>query len=220
MCRICYETTNQEEILYPCLCKGTSKYVHRYCLNQWRSLSTNPIASTHCTECKFKYRIQLSEPIEKPLCRKLGNYMVKNSFQFFMINNLSIIAFSYFLSIVDKNNKLRNTLSNNDTIGYYSWSLIIYSLTIFLAFVIRFLFIRNKRMYINYYKQKVTILKISVAFCALLLSIFIDILLTSLVTTIYIQIFIKWHFDSIARINNANDHTVMNYNSEELPIHV
>lgn len=214
MCRICYETTNQEEILHPCLCKGTAKYIHRTCLNQWRSLSTNPRANTHCSECQFEYRTQPSAPIEKPVCEKLGRCMAKNTFPFFMLNNLIIIAFSYLLLAMDRKKTMRNALSHNDTIGYYSWSLIIYSSTIILSFMIRFIFVKNKSLYINYYKEKVTIPKVGLAFCSLFVSIFIDILLTSLITTIFIQIFIKWHFDSIARINNANDQTIMNYNVE------
>lgn len=215
MCRICYETTDQNEMLHPCLCKGTARYVHRTCLNQWRSLAPNPRASTHCSECQFEYRTQQSSPIEKPVCEKLGRCMANNTFPFFMLNNLIIIAFSYLLLAMDTKKKMRNALSDNDTIGYYSWSLIIYSSTILTAFVIRFIFVKNKSLYINYYRQKMTLSKASLAFLAIFVSIWIDILLTSLVTTIFIQIFIKWHFDSIARINNANDETIINHNGAE-----
>lgn len=215
MCRICYETTNQNEMLHPCFCKGTSKYIHRTCLNQWRSLSPNPKAATHCSECQFEYRTQASTFVEKPICEKLGRCMVNNTFPFFMLNNLIIIAFSYILLGVDKNKRMRDRLSNNDTIGYYSWSLIIYSSSIILAFLIRFIFVKNKSLYINYYLQKLSVLKVILALSGLILSIFIDIFLTSLISTIFIQIFIKWHFDSIARINNANDDTILNYNGEQ-----
>lgn len=216
MCRICYETTNQEEMLHPCLCKGTSRYVHRTCLNQWRSLAPNPRANTHCSECQFEYRTQLSTPIEKPVCEKLGRCMANNTFPFFMLNNLIIISFSYLLLAMDYKKVLRDALSHNDTIGYYSWSLIFYSSTIVMAFMIRFIFVKNKSLYINYYKQKMTILKVCISFLAIFVSIFIDILLTSLITTVFIQIFIKWHFDSIARINNANDQSVTNYDDTEV----
>lgn len=215
MCRICYETTNQEDMLYPCLCKGTSKYIHRSCLNQWRSLSTNPTASTHCTECKFEYRTQELAPIEKQNCKKLGIFMAKNTFIFFILNNLVIILFSYLLQAMDTKKKLRNLISHNDTIGYYSWSLIFYTSSIIIAFVVGFLTVKNKRLYTNYYKEKITLFKFGLAFCSIFVSIFIDVLLTSLITTIFIQIFIKWHFDSISRINAANDQTILNYDQQE-----
>ena len=85
MCRICFENDNQEEMIHPCLCNGTSKYVHRNCLNEWRSLSTNPIANTHCCECHFAYLTLVGNVIEKPICEKLGHYMYTNLFIFFCL---------------------------------------------------------------------------------------------------------------------------------------
>lgn len=215
MCRICFESTNQEDMLHPCLCKGTSKYIHRNCLNQWRSLSTNPTASTHCTECKFEYRTQEFLPIEKQNCKKLGTFMAENTFIFFILNNLIIILFSYLIQAMDTKKKIRNLIAHNDTIGYYSWSLIFYTFSIIISFLVAFLTVKNKCLYINYYREKITLSKFMIAFIVIFISIFIDPLLTSLITTIFIQIFIKWHFDSIARINAANDQTILNYNYQE-----
>ncbi|OIV97527.1 hypothetical protein TanjilG_11051 [Lupinus angustifolius] len=36
-CRICLETDGRDFIA-PCMCKGTSKYVHRECLDHWRAV--------------------------------------------------------------------------------------------------------------------------------------------------------------------------------------
>ncbi|XP_026391389.1 uncharacterized protein LOC113286947 isoform X3 [Papaver somniferum] len=36
-CRICLET-DERGFIAPCMCKGTAKYVHRECLDQWRSI--------------------------------------------------------------------------------------------------------------------------------------------------------------------------------------
>ncbi|KAG1334522.1 putative E3 ubiquitin-protein ligase march1 [Cocos nucifera] len=36
-CRICLETDGRDFIA-PCKCKGTSKYVHRECLDHWRAV--------------------------------------------------------------------------------------------------------------------------------------------------------------------------------------
>tara|TARA_B100001093_G_scaffold520349_1_gene614952 strand:- start:7372 stop:8196 length:825 start_codon:yes stop_codon:yes gene_type:complete len=55
-CRICFEEETEDNIfINPCLCKGTSKYVHINCLNQWRLNSNNPIARYQCSECKYNY---------------------------------------------------------------------------------------------------------------------------------------------------------------------
>lgn len=55
-CRICLETENPEEMISPCQCRGTQKYVHRYCLNQWREQHVNE-SYYRCTECHYRYKI-------------------------------------------------------------------------------------------------------------------------------------------------------------------
>ena len=52
-CRICLE--EDKTFISPCLCKGTMKYVHPVCLNQWRKHSLHPLS---CENCHFKYKIQ------------------------------------------------------------------------------------------------------------------------------------------------------------------
>jgi hypothetical protein len=60
------------DLIAPCRCKGSSKFVHRACLDQWRATkgpqrplergervaqpNSNPF--THCTTCGFKFRIR------------------------------------------------------------------------------------------------------------------------------------------------------------------
>ena len=56
-CRICLETDDPDDMIAPCKCSGTSKYVHRTCLNQWRSMNTVNTHFTQCGECHFNYRI-------------------------------------------------------------------------------------------------------------------------------------------------------------------
>jgi len=41
-CRICLEEDDKEYIS-PCLCKGSLKYVHLDCLNQWRNMNNHNI---------------------------------------------------------------------------------------------------------------------------------------------------------------------------------
>ena len=54
MCRICLEeSTNRNDFISPCKCSGSSKYVHRECLNQWRS--QNPSSYKQCEVCHFTY---------------------------------------------------------------------------------------------------------------------------------------------------------------------
>ena len=38
-CRICFDQFDDDELISPCRCKGTSKWVHRGCLNKWRTIT-------------------------------------------------------------------------------------------------------------------------------------------------------------------------------------
>ncbi|PVH94348.1 hypothetical protein DM02DRAFT_693418 [Periconia macrospinosa] len=46
-------------LLRPCLCKGSSKYVHESCLQAWRHADSSygPRNYYHCPTCGFKYRL-------------------------------------------------------------------------------------------------------------------------------------------------------------------
>lgn len=56
MCRICLEEGGRVDFIAPCACKGTSKWVHRSCLDKWRSIKEDT-AFSKCTECHFVYEI-------------------------------------------------------------------------------------------------------------------------------------------------------------------
>lgn len=60
-CRICFEEGG--ELIAPCLCKGSSKWIHRDCLNHWRVSGSNPRALTNCCECGFQYHMRLERII-------------------------------------------------------------------------------------------------------------------------------------------------------------
>ncbi|KAL3920048.1 MAG: hypothetical protein SGILL_003455 [Bacillariaceae sp.] len=56
-CRICLEDDSPETMIAPCKCKGSSKWVHRDCLDEWR-LNERDRAFSQCTECTFEYYMQ------------------------------------------------------------------------------------------------------------------------------------------------------------------
>jgi hypothetical protein len=96
MCRICLNYDDLEYIS-PCLCKGTMKYVHRECLNEWRN-SENKLALNNCTECKFKYEYKSTEGWEK-LCRIA---QIKYICYSIIMNELSAIIFTLIIKIIDQ----------------------------------------------------------------------------------------------------------------------
>jgi hypothetical protein len=58
-CRICLdsETNEKGELISPCVCAGSQKYIHRSCLNRWREGNREGSAFTNCEICKSKYTI-------------------------------------------------------------------------------------------------------------------------------------------------------------------
>lgn len=57
ICRICLQDDSENNLISPCRCSGTANYVHMECLNEWRNLSTNPLASSKCLVCNTPYRL-------------------------------------------------------------------------------------------------------------------------------------------------------------------
>lgn len=65
-CRICFEPeTEDDPFISPCLCKGTSKYVHKSCLTTWRNFNRDSDAWERCMECGKHYSLQYKYPLEK-----------------------------------------------------------------------------------------------------------------------------------------------------------
>jgi len=57
ICRICFEEEEVDELIAPCLCRGTSRWVHRSCLDEWRATKTSD-SFYSCPSCKFKYKLR------------------------------------------------------------------------------------------------------------------------------------------------------------------
>ena len=65
-CRICFdEGTDDDPLISPCKCKGTSAYVHKSCLSNWRNFNRDRDAWNICMECHAEYIIARKYPIEK-----------------------------------------------------------------------------------------------------------------------------------------------------------
>lgn len=60
-CRICFEGETGEPsdpLISPCLCTGSSMYVHRSCLDRWRTTKHRSDAFYQCEVCKFQYKFK------------------------------------------------------------------------------------------------------------------------------------------------------------------
>jgi hypothetical protein len=83
-CRICLEENNQDDMISPCLCRGTSKYVHRECLNKWIESKVNQEASIKCQECHFQY-YKIGKKIK---CEYFFKTLGKSKTFFFITNQI------------------------------------------------------------------------------------------------------------------------------------
>lgn len=58
-CRICFETEGR--LISPCLCRGTSRFVHIECLNQWRASSASDVSFFQCDVCGYQYNLRRTQ---------------------------------------------------------------------------------------------------------------------------------------------------------------
>jgi len=56
VCRNCHESGG--DLIAPCSCSGSMRWVHRDCLDKWRSVSQNPMSFSTCDVCGQKYRLR------------------------------------------------------------------------------------------------------------------------------------------------------------------
>jgi hypothetical protein len=73
-CRICLDNDHPDELISPCLCNGSSAYVHRKCLNDWRSENANGKGFKSCDICQFEYVIETVVTDRKEERKRLFKY--------------------------------------------------------------------------------------------------------------------------------------------------
>ena len=59
-CRICLqENSDVEDLIKPCNCDGTQKFVHRKCLETWLEYNIDSINHERCQECLSNYKFEV-----------------------------------------------------------------------------------------------------------------------------------------------------------------
>lgn len=107
-CRICMEPPGDgddpsHELIAPCLCKGTQKWVHRYCLDRWRVMNTGHTAFYECGTCNFRYHMNLPE--DQSMMNKKNKFralVARDSFLFLCVVQLVIVVLAVFMWRVDE----------------------------------------------------------------------------------------------------------------------
>lgn len=90
-CRICLDSGG-EDLIAPCHCKGTQKYVHRSCLDNWRSTKEG-YAFAHCTECRAVFLLRANVPPDRWWLRLKFQFLVARDHAFIFVIVQLIVAF-------------------------------------------------------------------------------------------------------------------------------
>ena len=85
-CRICLEEDDIQNMITPCLCKGSRKYVHRQCLNEWRICSNDEDSKNKCTICNFEYIIKNDKQCDNKLL--IYAKKIKDSYKLNIASNI------------------------------------------------------------------------------------------------------------------------------------
>ncbi len=172
ICRICFEEETIDNIfISPCSCNGSSKYVHKSCLNTWRNLNRDSEAWEKCMECHTKYVLRYRYPLEnEELFSKTNGMLICVSLQYASacfwggliyftessISNYLVISMLNFGKELDKPNLL--TFIENDysliaIIFYFSYTVFIQTNLLLLFYL--FKIIKNiKRCSLYFQKMK------------------------------------------------------------------
>tara|TARA_Y100000389_G_scaffold106011_1_gene102932 strand:+ start:3355 stop:4260 length:906 start_codon:yes stop_codon:yes gene_type:complete len=170
-CRICFtEETDDNPFISPCMCKGTSKYIHENCLNQWIECAENNYSKTHCMECHFEYRFEIeNENLNYEKAYYFFNFrfhyihhsaiiklllLIIIYFLIFMIDNSADNILSLQLINYNSNTPIIQKYIRTEPFMHYSYYKSISILTldyIFLFYHIQYIRhkINNKQQYIN-----------------------------------------------------------------------
>ncbi|CAI5472026.1 unnamed protein product [Closterium sp. Yama58-4] len=81
-CRICLENDGHD-LIAPCKCKGSARFVHRSCLDQWRATKEG-FAFCHCSTCKTRFHLRVCPPPD-PRFRHL-------KFRFFVARDIVFVT--------------------------------------------------------------------------------------------------------------------------------
>jgi hypothetical protein len=132
ICRICFDSDNEKELISPCLCTGGSAHVHRNCLDNWRSVNKDGRAFKFCDVCRFEYVIEpvIDDPsADKRRLLKFRLLVARDVTLIFLLVQAIIVGMAFLLQLADKANRHIQDLysaSTNSFGIYYLTSVILF----------------------------------------------------------------------------------------------
>jgi hypothetical protein len=191
ICKICLDSGTQEDpLLTPCLCKGTSAYVHGSCLYKWYQIDN--VRGLECSICKYRFLTEYWYPLEViPIINQSSIMTVyRPYFLFFIMHYLFINV----LMTIDKNIRNETFISN-----YYIFQFFI-NLIYFMSTIS---FCKNKRLYV---KKWANPWRVSLIFLHGALTYFIrsNGIISGLAENMIIPLYVIEHLEILSELNSEN----------------
>jgi len=123
-CRYCLDSNEQHDFIIPCKCKGSIKYVHRKCLDEWRASDVEGNRFKQCDICKFNYILVKNETSSWIRYIKYILYISLDIILLFFIINFILCILSGIFYLLDFNSSIKLFIGYNSSfICYYIFSL-------------------------------------------------------------------------------------------------
>jgi len=117
ICRFCHGSAEESELIVPCACSGSIKYVHRTCLDSWRAASPNPQSFSNCDVCHFTYRLRELREKHRAAQAKFVLLMLRDFFLFAIVVNALILGLGFLASLVHPNQILHSYLPSSNLVN-------------------------------------------------------------------------------------------------------
>jgi len=118
-CRICISNEDKNDLIQPCECIGSVQFVHRSCLDKWRTMSHH--AYIRCEICLYQYELEIvqqtPEEIQDKECRYCCN-MTLDIFLFLSLIESICIIFGIITQACDHGTKIPSAFHMNPLFAY------------------------------------------------------------------------------------------------------
>ncbi|CAF0878804.1 unnamed protein product [Adineta steineri] len=224
-CRICLDNDNPSNLISPCLCSGSQAYVHRKCLNDWRSKNANGQAFKYCNICQFNYIIETvmnDRKADRKRLLKYHLYVFRDLISIILLIQLIIINLAFLLKIVDKNSHhIKNLFPNsiNEFVVYYLTAFILL-MAIFGLFIFIILFYigdldrhncnSTRKNYFNY-NQESALEILFVIIIMVLICAFIGMFIGIILSIIILKKIMKHHTETLWLQQEAEKYIVKDF---------
>ena len=105
LCRICLGDDETSELIAPCSCRGSSRWVHRFCLDEWRAQERVTLAFSHCSVCRDAYDFEPEQSQSGAIVRQrmcFGLHVTRDIFIFFIFVQGTIAGLGFIMHAWDR----------------------------------------------------------------------------------------------------------------------